>query len=120
MKLLKIGPSVNAVIAEASGAKTRDDLLTSEFSKVPSYIVYFQVDNSVRPVAQPRVKISVSLIEKDRLDEMERRDDTTWFSPMEVVHKGTNDFRIVIEMRSIPLSVPFPSKLSAYCNFLFF
>lgn len=108
MKLLKIGPSVNTVTHKTGAIQPEVKKSNSTFPMVPNYLVHFQVDASVKPVAQPRVKIPVPLLTRvqERLDEMEAKGiimkpdrPSDWYSPMEVVHKGPNDFRIVIDMR---------------------
>lgn len=79
-----------------------------EFPKIPNFQLKFKVDKSVRPVRIPRVRIPAPLSEavQQRLDEMEKLGiiedspyDTEWISPLEVVVKGKDDFRIVLDMR---------------------
>lgn len=75
---------------------------------VPNLVVHFDIDKNVLPVVIPYIRVPVSLQAEvcARLKQMKRdgiickpQRIPRWISPMEVVMKGTNDFRIVIDLR---------------------
>lgn len=105
MKLLKVGVEVSAL-------KNSDQIKSSKtepkFPKVPGLQIKFKIDENVTPKRFPRIRIPVPLQDEvqERLEEMERvgiiekaSENSAWINPLEVVVKGKDDFRIVIDMR---------------------
>lgn len=102
MKLLKVGVEVNAL------TKSNIQNIQEQFPKMPDVQIKFNIDQNIVPKRIPRIRIPVPLQDEvqERLDEMERvgiiekaPDDSAWINPLEVVVKGKDDFRIVIDMR---------------------
>lgn len=98
LKVLKVGLEVRCL-------KTEEEKL---FPKIPNLKLKFKIDENVTPKQIPRVRIPVPLQDavQKRFDEMERtgiieraNENSPWINPVEVVAKGRDDFRIVIDMR---------------------
>lgn len=99
LKLLKVGLEVNSLkTAPSEGV----------FPTIPGPPVKLDIDRSIDPKQIPRVRIPLALEEpvRARLREMEEKgvierapDTKSFVNPMNVVAKGKNDFRIVIDMR---------------------
>lgn len=101
MKLLKVGVTVNS-LAQNNGEKRE------EFPKIPGLQVKLDIDNEIVPSQVPNYRVPLALEESvnERLSKMERLgiienapETSKWISPMEVVMKGKQDYRIVIDMR---------------------
>lgn len=91
-----------------------------EFPSIPGKRVKFEIDETVTPKRRLHYRVPVSLEAQvnERLTEMERQgiieraeESPEWVAPMEVVMKGANDFRIVIDMREANKAIkrqPYP------------
>lgn len=99
LKILKLGVEVKAL---------QLGNLRKMFPRIPDLKVKFKIDETVTPKQIPRVRIPVPLQDavQKRLDEMEQvgiiekaSENSPWINPIEVVAKGKDDFRIVIDMR---------------------
>lgn len=107
LKILKVGIEVKALETK-SMKETKANLKPKQFPKIPFYQLKFKINKEVPPVRIARVRIPAPLREAvtERLDEMQALGiiedapyDTEWISPMEIVIKGKDDFRIVLDMR---------------------
>lgn len=103
LKILKVGIEVKTLNKEVAKENQKNS-----FPKIPNFQLKFKVNSEVKPVRIPRVRIPAPLREvvQQRLDEMEKLGiienaphDTEWINPLEVVAKGREDFRLVLDMR---------------------
>lgn len=120
LKLLKVGVEVKSLCSTITSLKNdnipniqtkspNDDSKKSKiFPKIPNFQLKFKVNPDIQPVRIPRVRIPAPLKEavQKRLDEMQEAGiiedapyDTEWINPLEVVIKGKDDFRLVLDMR---------------------
>jgi Reverse transcriptase (RNA-dependent DNA polymerase) len=97
MKILLLGPQVNAIAREME-----------EFPAIPDLEVDFDVDPTITPVRHCYVSIPIHFREQAmaRIKEMERTGiiekaeaQSKWMSGLSAVPKGHNDFRLVVNMR---------------------
>lgn len=99
--VLKVGLEINQVEA-----------LSGEFPKIPMEPIKIRIDESIAPKRITRVNLPKAYEKRaeERLEAMERRgiiepikglSDITSISPMVVVPKGKNDFRIVVDYREV-------------------
>lgn len=105
MKLLKVGVEVNAIAQNDIRDKEEG---VKQFPKIPGLQIKLDIDKEVVPSQVPNYRVPLALEESvnERLVEMERLgiienapETSRWISPMEIVMKGTKDYRIVIDMR---------------------
>ena len=111
--LLRIGPShvVNSVGAETTGQDIKDRYkeLFNGVGLLKDYELKLNIDDSVKPVAQPVRRIPFGVREKveRKLDELLEsgiieevpEGPTGWISPLVVVPKSDGDVRICVDMR---------------------
>lgn len=106
LKILKVGVEVKALSRQKDQRDNEQSI--KPFPKIPNFQLKFKVDENVKPVRIPRVRIPAPLREavQNRLDEMQSQGiiedapyDTEWINPLEVVIKGREDFRLVLDMR---------------------
>jgi transposase InsO family protein len=99
LKVLKTGLEVNTLEMGDS-----DEV----FPCIPNKLVHLNIDRTITPIQIPRVRIPVALEEpvKKRIAMMLRQqiiekapNTKSFVSPMNVVAKGRDDFRIVVDMR---------------------
>lgn len=117
LKLLHTGREVAVIDSLRTKPVTSS---TREFPFVPGKLIKFEIDESVVPKKRLHYRVPASLETQvnDRLLEMEQQGiiekaegAPEWVAPMEVVMKGANDFRIVIDMREANKAIkrqPFP------------
>lgn len=100
LRILKVGPQVNTI---------NIDEPVKLFPCIPNKLVHLEIDESVTPVQNSRVRVPVALEESVKLRIGKMLDDgiiekaqhtNSFVSPMHVVAKGSGDFRIVIDMRA--------------------
>lgn len=113
LKLLRTG-------REVSHAVDNINAVQEEFPSIPGRLVKFEIDESVTPKRRLHYRVPASLEKQvnERLQEMEQQgiieeagEAPDWVAPMEVVMKGANDFRIVIDMREANKAIkrqPYP------------
>ena len=113
LNLLRIGPShvVNSVGAETTGQDIKDRYkeLFNGVGLLKDYEFKLNIDDSVKPVAQPVRRIPFGVREKmeRKLDELLEsgiieevpKGPTGWISPLVVVPKSDGDVRICVHMR---------------------
>ena len=113
LNLLRIGPShvVNSVGAEITGQDIKDRYkeLFNGVGLLKDYELKLNIDDSVKPVAQPVRRIPFGVREKveRKLDELLEsgiieevpEGPTGWISPLVVVPKSDGDVRICVDMR---------------------
>ena len=113
LHLLRIGPihTVNSVGVEAMGQDIKDKYkeLFSGVGLLKSYELKLNIDDSIKPVAQPVRRIPFAVREKveRKLDELLEsgiikevpEGPTGWVSPLVVVPKPDGDVRICVGMR---------------------
>lgn len=113
LHLLRIGPihTVNSVGVEAMGQDIKDKYkeLFSGVGLLKGYELKLNIDDSVKPVAQPVRRIPFAVREKveRKLDELLEsgiieevpEGPTGWVSPLVVVPKPDGDVRICVDMR---------------------
>ena len=113
LNLLHIGPShvVNSVGAETTGQDIKDRYkeLFNGVGLLKDYELKLNIDDSVKPVAQPVRRIPFGVREKveRKLDELLEsgiieevsEGPTGWISPLVVVPKSDGDVRICVDMR---------------------
>jgi len=112
--LLRVGPSVNQVDsrAEALSKAVLQEKYGEVFQgvgKLQGYELSFNVDQSVKPVAQPVRRIPFGLRQKvdEKLDQLLKDDiieevpegPSSWISPIQVEHKSNGSIRLCIDMR---------------------
>lgn len=127
MKLLKLGVTVNH-IQEKSATQSKESV--DEFPKVPNYQVKFDIDPNVVTKRNPHYRVPLAmeesvnkrLKEMHRLGVIERAPETSeYMSPMEVVMKGKDDYRLVIDMREVNKAIqrahyPLPNMTKFHQN----
>lgn len=124
LKLLRIGNNEsNKDDEQVKWIERRVNSITQTFPKVPIDGIKFRVNEDVTPKQIIRYNIPIAFEEdvNKRLHKMEaqgiieRADDDngkiTFVSPLVVVPKGTNDFRIVVDYRQVNKAIirePYP------------
>ena len=101
MNLILIGPQIHNIKEQKPEEKYPQCF--ERFGKLKHYEMKLHVDPKVKPVAQPVRRLPYSLWKKvdDMIKQLEAEDiiERDWVSPIQVVLKGENDIRLVVDMR---------------------